>query len=178
MKIIRNLVLVLTLLLLAGCMEDTFMKDYPQLEDTKHIYEVVEIDQVLNVFKNKETQVVLMGFPACPWCQAIVPYVNKIAKEQNMDEVYYLDILEMRDENSNLHSKYLELKEIIQDAVDKEKDRINGPTIIVVKNGELVGYHLDTVASHEMIDGILPPMNSEQAKELEDILRNLFQRMH
>ena len=55
MKIIRNLLLVLTLLFLASCKEDTFMKDYPQLEDKKHIYELVEIDKVLSIFHEKET---------------------------------------------------------------------------------------------------------------------------
>lgn len=178
MKIINNLLLVLLLLLVTSCSEDKFMKDYPQLKDEKHIYEVVEIDKVLDIFKNKEDGIILMGFPACPWCQAVVPFVNKIAKEENQDTVYYLDILEMRDENSKDHSKYLELKELISDAVDKEKDRINGPTLIVVQDGQMVGFHLDTVSSHEIVDGILPPLSDQQAQELEGILRNIIKKMH
>lgn len=178
MKIIRNLLLVLTLLFVTSCTEDTFMKDYPQLEDKKHIYEVVEIDRVLDIFENDETAVILMGFSACPWCQAIVPYVNEVSKAEGLKEVYYLDILEMRDESSKDHQKYLQLKEIIKDAVDKEKDRINGPTFVVVKNGEMVGYHLDTVSSHQMVEGVLPPMNEEQISELKGILKNLIQKSH
>ena len=57
MKIIKNLLLVLTLLFVTSCKEDTFMKDYPQLEDKKHIYEVVEIDRVLEIFE-KVSQIV------------------------------------------------------------------------------------------------------------------------
>lgn len=178
MKIIRNLLLVLTLLFLASCKEDTFMKDYPQLEDKKHIYELVEIDKVLSIFHEKETAVILMGFPACPWCQAVVPFVNEIAKEENVDTVYYLDILEMRDESSLNHNKYLELKTLIIDAVDKEKDRINGPTLVIVKDGQMVGYHLDTVSSHQIENGVLPPLTEEQKIELRDILRNLIKRSH
>lgn len=178
MKIIKNLVLFLLLLLLTGCMEDAFMKDYPQLEDNKHIYEVVEIDKVLNVFNNKEDAVILMGFAACPWCQAVVPHVNEIAKEEGLDIVYYLDILDMRNESSKDHLKYLELKELISLAVDKEKDRINGPTLVVVKDGEMVGFHLDTVSTHVIEDGILPPMTEQQIAELHEILRNLMKRMH
>jgi thiol-disulfide isomerase/thioredoxin len=94
MKIIRNLLLVLMVLFLVSCREDTFMKDYPQLVDKKHIYEVVTIDQVLDVFNNNETALILMGFPACPWCQAVVPYVNEVAKSENVETVYYLDILD------------------------------------------------------------------------------------
>jgi thiol-disulfide isomerase/thioredoxin len=117
-----------------------------------------------------------MGFPACPWCQAVVPHVNKIAKEEGFKTIYYLDILDMRNETSKDHNKYLELKNLISDAVDKEKDRINGPTFIVVKNGQMVGYHLDTVSSHQLVDGILPPMTNDQINELHEILRNLIKK--
>ncbi len=178
MKIIRNLLLVLMVLFLVSCREDTFMKDYPQLVDKKHIYEVVTIDQVLDVFNNNETALILMGFPACPWCQAVVPYVNEVAKSENVETVYYLDILDMRDEASADHQKYLQLKTLITDAVDKEKDRINGPTFVVVKDGQMVGYHLDTVSSHQIVDGVLPPLTEEQKTELRDILRNLIKRSH
>lgn len=178
MKIIRNLLLVLTLLFVTSCKEDTFMKDYPQLEDKKHIYEVVEIDRVLEIFEKDETALILMGFSACPWCQAIVPYVNEVSKAEDQKVVYYLDILEMRETTSEDHEKYLKLKDIIKDAVDKEKDRINGPTFVVVKNGEMVGYHLDTVSSHQMVDGVLPPLSEEQVTELKDILKNLIQKSH
>lgn len=178
MKIIKNLLLVFILLFVTSCKEDTFMKDYPQLEDKKHIYEVVQIDRVLDVFEKDESALILMGFSACPWCQAIVPYVNEAAKLENKDVVYYLDILAMREEDNVDHAKYLKLKEIINEAVDKEKDRINGPTFIVVKNGEMVGYHLDTVSSHQMVDGVLPPMNENQVSELRDILKKLIQKSH
>ena len=42
----------------------------------------------------------------------------------------------------------------------------------------MVGYHLDTVSSHQMVDGVLPPLSEEQVTELKDILKNLIQKSH
>ena len=112
MKIIRNLLLVLTLLFVTSCKEDTFMKDYPQLEDKKHIYEVVEIDRVLDIFENDETAVILMGFSACPWCQAIVPYVNEVSKAEGLKQVYYL----VKEDN------YINAYEITKDIIVRNKE--------------------------------------------------------
>jgi hypothetical protein len=42
----------------------------------------------------------------------------------------------------------------------------------------MVGYHLDTVSSHQIVDGVLPPLTEEQKTELRDILRNLIKRSH
>ena len=42
----------------------------------------------------------------------------------------------------------------------------------------MVGFHLDTVSSHEIVDGILPPLSDQQAQELEGIIRNIIKKMH
>ena len=175
MKTIKYIILIGLLFLLFGCSDKKFMQDYPQLKDKNHIYEVINADKMMAIIENKETCIVVMGFKACPWCQALVPYVNEVAKQEGLKKIYYLDILDMRDNNESAdHGKYLYFKEYFSTVLDKEKDRINAPTVLSIKDGELMGFHLDTVSSHLMEDNILPPLNSKQEEELKNILQNLI----
>ncbi len=197
MKIIRSFLLILLLLVTTGCtnisLEDYFqlrddqknneavnnnMEVYPQLTDKQHIYEVIDADKALELINNKETCILVMGFKECPWCQAVIPYVNEVAKEEGLTKIYYIDIKYMRDNPESLdYSKYLELKEHFKDAVDLTKDRINAPTTIALKDGKMVGFHLDTVSSHVLEEGILPPLNNEQERELKEIIKNLINKI-
>ena len=178
MKAIKYLLLICLLVMLVGCSNKN-MEDYPQLIDKKHIYEVIDADRLIELIENKETALIVLGFKECPWCQALVPYVNEVSKEMGLKKVYYVDIKDMRDNTESIdHPKYLKIKEYFKDAVDTSKDRINAPTTIALKNGEMVGYHLDTVSSHMMEDTILPSMNHEQIEELKIILKELINKIN
>lgn len=173
------LVLILTsgLLFLQACnQKDAFQTEYPEVTDNKHLFEIVSVDKVLSMIENKETGIIVLGFKSCPWCQKLMPYVNQVVKEKNHEVIYYVDIKEMRDNPESFeHEKYLQMKEKFSAVVDTERDRINAPTTIMLKDGEVLGFHLDTVRSHVKNDNnILPPLTSEQETELLGILRNLF----
>ena len=64
-----------------------------------------------------------------------------------------------------------------QGGLDLDKDRISAPTTFVIKNGNIVAYHLGTVDSHVFKDGHLPALNQEQINELKTILTRLFQKI-
>ena len=34
-----------------------------------------------------------LGFPECPWCAAYVPYLNEVAKDNDVRKVYYYNII-------------------------------------------------------------------------------------
>ena len=165
------------LLFLQGCnKKDAFQTDYPEVTDNKHLFETVTVDKVLSMIENKETGIIVLGFKSCPWCQKLMPYVNRVAKEKHHKVIYYVDIKDMRDNpDSPDHEKYLVMKEKFAVAVDAKNDRINAPTTIMLVEGEVVGFHLDTVPTHVKNDNnILPPLTSEQENELLTILRNLI----
>ena len=127
---------------------------------------------------NQETFVVVLGFPECPWCQALMPEVNTIGKELELDNVYYCNIKDSRDNPSSSDKiYYLGLYEYFEEIVDDEKDRINAPTTLKIKEGRLAGYHIDTVQSHSINEaGILPELTNEQRSELHKILKELFNK--
>ena len=91
------------------------MMDYPGLTDKKHIFEEINVDELLKMINEDETFVAVLGFPECPWCRAIMPHLNDAGKEEGLKEIYYVNILEMREETSSDHAKYLELKEYLEE---------------------------------------------------------------
>lgn len=154
---------------------DEMLENYPQLKDDKHIIDILNGEETLKIISNKESFVLLMGFTPCPWCQALMPYYNKVAKEEGLKKIYYLDILDMRNNPDSPDKIYYDaLYTYCHDALDTKNDRISAPTIIVVKEGKLIGYHLGTVDSHVIEGGTLPPLNDNQIKELQQILKDLY----
>lgn len=151
---------------------DKFRSEYQQVTDEEHVFEYVSANQILYMIENKKTALIVLGFKECPWCQALMPVLNEAAKNEEVEKVYYLDIKTMRDDTTNSeHKKYLMLKEAFSEAVDESKDRLNAPTVIFLKDGELVDYHIDTVITHVINDNnVLPPLTKDEHKELLEIL--------
>ena len=178
MKLIKFIIVILLFGLLTACKEDTIMLDYPGLIDKKHIFEEINVDELLNKINNEETFLAILGFPECPWCRAIMPELNETGKEMGLKKIYYVNILKMREETSIDHAKYLELKEYLDICVDKENDRVNAPTTFSVKKGVLMDYNLDTVSSHVKVDNELPSLTDEQKVELKEILKRIIKSMN
>lgn len=134
-------------------------------------------DEILDVIKNK-TGIIYLGFPKCPWCRTAIPVLFDVAKDNAVDTIYYLNILNERDSYTvedgklkySLDSNNKEIKGTkgyfkLLKALDKHlsdyiinfdgKDyevgekRIYAPTIVFVKEGKVLGIHVSTVESQE-----------------------------
>lgn len=185
---LKKILLIITIfslcvLSLNSCKEekgDSIMENYPNLKDEEHIIKELSASELVSKIANKETFVVMLGFEACPWCQALMPEYNNCGKKNDISVLYYVDIKDMRDNSeSNDYIYYLALKNYFSDIVDQEKDRINAPTVLGIKDGKLIEYFVDTVPSH-IIDetGTLPPLTNNQKEELHQLLKNLFAKVY
>ncbi|MCI6717055.1 MAG: hypothetical protein SOZ32_06535 [Bacilli bacterium] len=173
----KKLIILIILLLcmtFTSCKHDKISEDYPSLEDKNPIVKYTYVDDVIEKINGDYTGIIMFGFKNCPWCQAAISYVDEIAKEKKYKEVLYLDIKDMRDNNESVnHEKYLNIYEKIKEEIDNP-EKIFAPTVIVLKDGTITGYHVATVTSHVIVDGNLPPMTDEQINELKEIYRNIF----
>ncbi len=170
------LVIIILLLSITSCKKENIMNDYPNIDDKRHVYKEIEVNDVIKKIEKKESFVLIMGFPECPWCQAIMPVLNEVAKENKVKTVYYLYIKDIRDNTSSEgHNDYLKLQDnYFNDAID-EKNRINAPTVVKVENGTMTKHHINTVDSHIINENmVLPPLTDEQLKELKIILGEFF----
>lgn len=165
--------LLLSMLTLTGCKKKEIINDYPSLTDDT-IIEYLEIEKVVNKLNDGYSGIMVFGFEQCPWCQACISHVDFVAKEKNYNEVYYVDILEGRNnEESDDRKHYLELFDLIKESIGNP-EKIFAPTVVVFKDGKVTGYNTGTVESHQKVDGTLPLMTDEQIEELREIYRNLF----
>lgn len=146
-------------------------------------------EAIIDLIKNG-TGVVYFGFPTCPWCRTMVPVLLELAEEENV-LVHYLNISGIRssyvleeDETKakleyvgtdnyyillELLDSYLEDYTLTNKAGEKIKTgekRLFAPTVVFVKEGEIVGVHVGTVDSQE--DPYVA-LTKEQKSELKNI---------
>ena len=151
---------------------------YPLLSED-NVFEEVGADRIIQMIDNREDGLIVFGFPACPWCQQLLPVLDTVAKKSQIFHIFYVDIKDMRDnESSPDHEKYLYIKQKFKEILDVEHDRINAPTVVTVTAGNVIDYHLDTVPSHQMVDGRLPEMTAEQKRELAEILKQVIRPIY
>lgn len=135
--------------------------------------------EILDVLKNEDA-IIYFGFAACPWCRNAVPVLLDAAKELNVDKIYYVDILDIRDtykfsgsiepeQTKNGTDAYYEILKFLDKKLEKfyVKDeagnmydtgvkRLYAPTVVGVKGGKVVGFHESTIESqtdpYELLD--------------------------
>ena len=130
-----------------------FAEEYGSVtEDNVFVYK--SIDEIINILEHG-TGVVYLGFPECPWCAAYVPYLNEVAKDNDVEKVYYYNILNDRKDNND---NYKKLVEILKDHLRYDEvgnKRICAPSVIAVKDGEIVGFDDEEISSYFNNKGII-----------------------
>ena len=129
-------------------------------KDNPIIYSTAE--KVSKMIDNGETFVVYFGFAKCPWCRSMIEEMFNAAEDTNIDKIYYVDILDIRDikeidDEGNINTTregdeyYLKLIEqldsVLSDYTLNNKDeeeinvgekRIYAPNVIVISKGKAV----------------------------------------
>lgn len=159
-------------------------KEHPKVdivEDNGIVYASYnEIKEVIT----KGTGVIYFGFPECPWCRNAVPMLLQAANNTGLDKIYYFNAKEIRDtkeldENGNIVTtkegtkEYYELVELLSTVLgeyeglnDESIKRLYFPTVVFIKDGKIVGCHIDTLPSQT---DPRVPLTEEQKAELINI---------
>ena len=119
-----------------------FAEEYNQVtEDNVFVYRT--INEIIKIMENG-TGVVYLGFPECPWCQSYVKYLNEVAKSVGIEEIYYFDILEERQNNTKEYQKVVKLLGESLEYDEEGNRRIYVPNVSFHVNGKLIGNDLET----------------------------------
>lgn len=177
-KLIATLSILFSIFLFTSCKKSnkTIVEDYPQV-DENHIYVKIDVKELKNKINNQETFFLVMGFPKCSWCQNLMGPLNDVAKEENIEVIYYLDIKEIRDNAfAKGHKDFEKLSNtVFKEVLIKKTKKINSPTTMKIESGVLTKYHVGTVDSHLPNErGVLEPLTTTQKEELFIILRDLL----
>ena len=124
-------------------------------KNNKIVYSTAK--EIVEKTKNKETFIVFFGFSTCPWCRSMVENLVNLSIENDI-EVYYVDVLDIRDTIEYIDGEvkttkegdkdYMKLIELYSDVLDDYtitndeeqistgEKRIYAPNVIAVINGE------------------------------------------
>lgn len=126
----------------SGRQSKKFNSEYTLL-DSNNVFVYKSSTEILNILKSG-TGVIFLGFPECPWCQHYALHLNDVAKENNVKEIYYYNIKEIRNNNTE---KYKEMVKLLGDYLsydDSSNKRIFVPNVVFVKNGKILANDNET----------------------------------
>lgn len=153
-----------------------FKKEYGTVDDT-NIFVYRNIDEIIKILE-KGTGIVYLGFPECKWCKAYVPHLNEIAKENNLEKIYYFNIYEDRKNNTD---KYLKIVDILKEHLKNDEEgnkRIFVPAVIAVRNGEIVGFNDETSLDTKGYDDPSEYWTYEEISDLKIELNKMIKEVN
>lgn len=142
-------------------------------------------EEIKNIL-TKGTGIIYFGFPECPWCRNIIEPLINANNEVEKRKIYYFNAYNIRDKkqlDEKNHiiiekegtKEYNELIEIMYDHLgeyeglnDKNIKRLYFPTVVFVKNGEIIYTHIGTI--DEQTNPYIP-LNNEQKEKLKNIYK-------
>ena len=82
---------------------ERFVLEYP-LVGGGNIFVYRNADETADILANGRG-IVFIGFKECPWCQLYAVFLHAVALEMEIDTIYYCDIKEDRESNSESYRR-------------------------------------------------------------------------
>ena len=122
-----NLIIIVGIIILLGALILMFLES----DKTDNYIKEISYNEYNDIIKKDEYSIVLLTNPDCSHCISYKPFVNYLAKENNLN-VYNINLTSITYEEYNvLHDKYSATKDQYRDGVPV----IPTPTTLIVKNG-------------------------------------------
>ena len=129
--------------------------------DKDNVFVYKKAADIVDAINNKETFAVYFGFSECPWCRSVISTLSEVATDIGIDEIYYVDVSDIRDElevkNGKVVTKkqgdksYMKLLKLLDNVLDdytltddsdKEistsEKRIYAPNVVSVVAGKAI----------------------------------------
>ena len=154
---------------------DYFRTSYPQVADvTPLAYATLEEILFLTNPDNRASGIILFAFPECPWCQKAIPELTQAATTNDVDQILYFNITEIR---ANDTPEYQEIVGYLANYLESGEDgqpRIFVPHVFFIKNGQVQNHHLGTIESDTQAQ---EPLTGTQQEELRSIYGAMMQAL-
>ena len=147
---------------------EKFAEEYTQV-DEDNVFVYADVEEIIDILENG-SGVVYLGFPECKWCQAYVKFLNEVAKDRNIDKIYYYNIREDRTNNSENYQKIVKLLEGYLQNDEDGNPRIYVPAIIFMSNGKIIGFDDETSLD---TGGYSEPSDYWTEEEISSLKNNL-----
>ena len=160
--IIYNIIFIICLILCIIIGKKDYSKDkvsdnvkfselYNMVSDD-NVFKFVNASEALNIINGK-SGIILMGFPTNKWTNYYAFLINEVCKEMGIEEVYYYDFLDDRDNNNGTYETIVNALDVYVTVDDLGNKDLYAPTLVVIKDGVVLSYFDETA----IIKGVVTP---------------------
>ena len=115
-----------------------FANEYKDISKN-NLYVYVNENKVFDILNGK-TGIIFMGFSSNIWSHYYADYLNEVAINNQVQEIYYYDFYRDRNLNNSTYNNIVnKLKEYLT-FDDSGNTNLSAPTIVIVKNGEILYF--------------------------------------
>ena len=115
--------------------------------------------------------IVFIGFKECPWCQLYAVFLHDIAREMEVDKIYYCDIREDRESNSESYQRIADVLAGRLQYDDEGRPRVYVPDVSIVSRGRIIARDFETSKETLGYDTPQEYWNDERVTALKERLR-------
>lgn len=169
-------------------------------EDNPIVY--INVQQALDLLKSDKA-IIYIGANWCPHCRNAVPVLLDVAKQYELDKVYYLElddtksqyewqdgqVVKTKDGTEEYYTLLGVLAERLSDYTIQDDEgnaqptgekRIYMPYVLAVKDGQVVGDHVGDVATEDLEEGQTKydSLTTAQYEKLFNTYSNLFHAVY
>ena len=153
-----------------------FSREYSEVS-LNNVFVYRDIDEIIKIIKNG-TGVVYLGFPECPWCNYYVKYLNEVALEVGIDQIYYYNILEDRKNNTKEYQEIVSLLSEYLQYDDEGNKKIFVPNVSFHIDGEIIGNDFETSKDTNNKDTPEEYWTEGEVKDLKENLKNYMEKVY
>lgn len=147
---------------------NNIMSGYKGFEKVDHHFVTKDYNSIIDDITSLTQGVYYIGFAECPWCIALVPVLEDVATEQDMNITY----LNSRDEKYSKDTEAIErLNTFISSLPAEDQNDGYVPFIISIGHDKVVKTHLGTAPNHDAPNA---SMTDEEVNYLTLRLKELF----
>jgi hypothetical protein len=148
---------------------ERFAQEYP-LVGKDNIFVYRNAGETADILA-KGRGIVFIGFKECSWCQAYAVFLHDAAREMGIDTIYYCDIREDRQSNSESYQRILGILDGRLQYDDEGRPRVYVPDVSIVSRGRIITHDFET--SKETLGYNTPQeyWNDERVQALKERLR-------
>lgn len=141
-----TITMIALLLVLAGCGSKNIMKDYEGFDKKDNHFVTKNYSDMVEDMVNKVPGFYYIGFPDCPWCIDLVPHLEEVLTESNVNAMY----MNVRDpqfkNNDALKEQYIAFLKTFADGVANNG---SSPFVFVITEDGSIKGHTGTAPTHD-----------------------------
>jgi len=146
------------------------MSAYENFMDEKHQFIEIPMSDFLKKLDADGSGIYYFGYATCPWCVEAVPIMNEAAKAKDLP-IYYIDKKADTSDEASAAAIEERLADILQ-SDENGKPHLYVPLVVVMKDGDIIAHHSDTVEGHDAHER---KMTKEEQEQLKAVYEDMFQ---